>query len=608
MKKRVMALLLSAVLAVSFSVPAFAATYPDLEGHWARENMEDLAARGYLSGYTDGTMGPEKNITSCEALVFLSRFYSADEDLSEWISSDYSAYVESTVPSSLSWAYDEIMLCLAAGIITKSQLESLDLSAPIEKEFLSVLLVRAMQLTSEAESENGSTLGFADINEITTNYLGYIAVLVETGIITGDDQNCFTPKTNVTRAVVATMVVRALDYVEDLGLTLELTAYEGYSRENGIITEASSASFTMRNYNGVTYKYSIPSTAKVTVNGNEKIFGSAYVGCRATAKTEDHIVASVAVESDTSVEWVQGRIYGYSTTSSANTLVLTGLESGVTVRYTIPTDTEITESGKEVTLTSLTKNNFVTIKMENGKVREITSNPCDYETTGTISALTFGSTVKLEVTDYSGNVYSFTMDITNLPKIMRGDTVISVDRLTVGDEVLFSVENCVIASIVTSGSEDTYTGELTSITTTTEGLSWGITDKDGLTYTFMVDESSGVYSGSNAILLSDIKIGDTVTVVTYGNVITEIYLEISAASATKVSGTVLTVDTSSKTVTILVSEKLIYVDTREAGTIINSTTGNTVRLSTIETGVTLVAYGSYTSSTAFSATSIIIES
>ncbi|NCB52681.1 MAG: S-layer homology domain-containing protein [Clostridia bacterium] len=607
MQKRLMAFLLCAVLAVSLSVPAFATTYPDLEEHWARAYMEDLADRGYLSGYTDGSMGPERNITSCEALVFLSRFYKVDADMTEWISSDYSAYVASVVPSSLSWAYDEIMLCLAADIITENQLASLDLSAPIEKELLSVLLVRTMQLTSEAEAEDGSALSFDDLSDITSDCLGYIAVLVDAGIITGDDKNCFTPHSNVTRAVVATMVVRALDYVEDLDMTLTLTAYDGYSKNAGIIMAVSGSSFNMRSYDGVTYKYSIPLSASVTVNGSVKSFGSAYVGCSVTVKKEARIVASVAIESDSSVKWVQGRLSSYTTSSTANTLTVTNIESGDATKYTVPSDAVITENGKTATFSSLTKNYFVTLKIDNDKVEEITSNPCDYEMTGTISSLVYSSVISLEVTDANEMVYRFEMDISNLPKIMRGETVISIDRLMVGDVVKFSVDNCVLASIVTSGTEDSYTGDLTYITTTTTGLTWGITAEDGTTYSFSVDESCGVYSGSKAILLSDIKIGDTVTVVTYGNVITEINLESSASSATKVSGKVLTVDTSTKTVTILVSGKLVYVYAGNVGAIINSATGGTVRLSAITADTALVAYGSYTSSTAFTATSIIVE-
>ena len=45
--KRVLSLALSALLALSlWTVPAAAAGFSDMEGHWAREDVEHLAAQG----------------------------------------------------------------------------------------------------------------------------------------------------------------------------------------------------------------------------------------------------------------------------------------------------------------------------------------------------------------------------------------------------------------------------------------------------------------------------------------------------------------------------------------------------------------------------------
>mgnify|MGYP000985116379 FL=1 len=81
MKKRVLSVILAVVIALSVSVPAFAVSFTDLEGHWSKPYMTDLAAKGYLSGYGDGTIKPDNNITACETLALLSRFYDPGDAL-----------------------------------------------------------------------------------------------------------------------------------------------------------------------------------------------------------------------------------------------------------------------------------------------------------------------------------------------------------------------------------------------------------------------------------------------------------------------------------------------------------------------------------------------
>jgi hypothetical protein len=151
MKNKLMAVILVIALAFSLSVPAFAAGFSDLEGNWSKTYMQDLADRGYFAGYSDGTIRPNNHITVCETLVLLSRFYSPDDEGLAQMHTDYDTYISNTVSASLSWAYDGIMICLASGIVTKTELAAMDLTAEIQKEQLAVFLVRAMQLQADAE-------------------------------------------------------------------------------------------------------------------------------------------------------------------------------------------------------------------------------------------------------------------------------------------------------------------------------------------------------------------------------------------------------------------------------------------------------------------------
>ena len=118
----------------------------------------------------------------------------------------------------------------AAGIVTKSELAGMDLKAEIKKEQLSVFLVRAIQLQDDAEALSDAELTFADSHTITASCRGSVAELAVLGIVKGDDENNFSPDLSVTRAVVATMISRSLDYLSSAGKTLVIDGYDGVIR------------------------------------------------------------------------------------------------------------------------------------------------------------------------------------------------------------------------------------------------------------------------------------------------------------------------------------------------------------------------------------------
>lgn len=604
MKKRTLSILLAFVLAVSCCVPIFAqAAYSDLNSHWAKDDMEDLVKRGYLSGYSDNTMQPNKNMTACELLVMLSRFYPLSDVQKEKLKSDYKEIIEKTVPSKSSWANDNLAICLAAGIITENELKQMDLTAEIEKQQLAVFLVRAMQLSSEADALKEKDLTYADASQISSNYRGFVGELASIGIVKGDASNQFSPRSKVTRAVVAAMISRSIKYLEKNDIKLTIDAYKGLTQEKGILVSVSGSSLQLRGFDGLNREYSIPSSAKVFVSGVSKSLSSTYEGCYAQLYKSDGIVSEVRIEKDSAVVWVQGTLT--SITASNASFNLKEIQSGKVTSYTIPSNATITQDGKSVSLSSLSQNNFFTLKIKNSTVAEVNSMPSNFDLIGTISEISYGSSVTLKIKDESGAKYCFLLDITNLPSIKRGETTLSIDRLKVSNEVTVTIKNCLISSIVTKGSEDKYTGKLTSTTTTANGTVWNITANDGTNRSLLIDEGAAVYSGKTAILISTVHVGDQVSVVIYGNMVTEVYLQSAISSSNKVTGRVL--NTDKQVMTILTSsEKLVYVDTSSA-LMVASSTGKTISLSSIEKNSEIVAYGVYKNSTDFSAKLIVIE-
>ncbi len=609
MKRRAISAILVIVLTLSLSISAFATTYSDLpNSHWAKVYMEDLAAKGLLSGYSDGTMKPDNKISTSETLVFLSRLYTLTDAESQMIQADYEAYVKEIVSPTLSWAYKNIEVCLAAGIITKDELKTMSLTGDTTKERISVFLVRAIQLTSEATKLASTKLTFADATEVTSDCVGSIAELYSLGIVKGNEKNKYEPKSAVTRGVAAALISRALEYNKTNNRTLTIAAYNGATREEGTITAISGSNMEVCSYNGITRTYGVSSGTNITVNKISKALDLTYIGCHVLVTVKNGVVISVAIDYDSTVKWLLGTVTSASGVSSSNSLSLKELKTGTNIIFVIPSNAIITRNRFEVLFSTIQTGDFITLKTVNGVVSELRAAPNSTMLTGTISSITYGSTITFKMIDSSEFTYSFQFDIANLPTVKRGDKAITFDRLQVGNKITLLFEKGKVTLITADGTANTVTGVLTSLTMTTSSTTWVITTATGVQTTYILDNGAGVYNGTTSILLSDIHPGDSVSVVVYNNTITEINLVSSSTSSTRVSGTVMKVDAANSAITILTaSEKLVTIKTSSVVSIIVASTGNYTNLSAIATNSKLTAYGTYSDSKTFAAKSIIIE-
>ena len=46
--------------------------FKDIQGHWAKKEIEFLAENGWISGHTDGTFKPDNNLTRAQAAQIIS--------------------------------------------------------------------------------------------------------------------------------------------------------------------------------------------------------------------------------------------------------------------------------------------------------------------------------------------------------------------------------------------------------------------------------------------------------------------------------------------------------------------------------------------------------
>ncbi|MEA4824828.1 MAG: S-layer homology domain-containing protein [Clostridiaceae bacterium] len=196
MKRRITALLLTLCLMVSL-VPTLAATATDVKGHWAESNIEALRTLGIMEGYPDGTFRPNNNVTKAELVTLLNRTFG----LKTTKSISYSD-VDST-----KWYYSQFRLATDY-VFTFSNKVYPD--TPLTRQEAAAMFGRLMSFT-----DTTGTSAFSDDSSIASWAKNYIYAGAAKNLITGYPEGTFKPLDNISRAEVATVLVRLIGNVID---------------------------------------------------------------------------------------------------------------------------------------------------------------------------------------------------------------------------------------------------------------------------------------------------------------------------------------------------------------------------------------------------------
>lgn len=186
-------LILFCVIAMILPVlPARAAGWPDISGHWAERELTKIIEMGYISGYDDGTVRPQSCVTAAQEATVLGRVLRADI-----ASAEGRPWYDGAISAARRLGYSE-------GVT--------DPNAPITRRVAMSMLADAFCLWDSDENTDCLSL-FPDANVLRGTEREKIASLVRMGIIKGSGAG-LNPDGKLTRAELAAMLCRTLSAVE----------------------------------------------------------------------------------------------------------------------------------------------------------------------------------------------------------------------------------------------------------------------------------------------------------------------------------------------------------------------------------------------------------
>lgn len=155
----------------------------------------------FLVGYTDGTFGPERNMTRAEVTTMFARLLTEQIEADKTYSNTFS-----DVPKGY-WAANYIGYMQQFGIITGYSDGSFRPDAPVTRAEFATIASRFEKLTEGSKS-------FADVPD-TYWAARYINFAATRGWVTGYSDGTFKPENPITRAEVAAVTCRLLERSAD---------------------------------------------------------------------------------------------------------------------------------------------------------------------------------------------------------------------------------------------------------------------------------------------------------------------------------------------------------------------------------------------------------
>lgn len=172
--------------------------FADTAGHWAQNDIEGVAAKGWMTGVGNDLFAPDRELTRAEAAAVLVRA----QGLSAAAEPPSATTPFSDVPPG-HWAAQEIAIAARRGYVDGLGAGRFAPDQPITREQMSALLARLLALPTAAVTAPP----FKDVPAASWSAPA-IAALSGQGIVDGFDDGTFRPQAPITRAQIAALLMR----------------------------------------------------------------------------------------------------------------------------------------------------------------------------------------------------------------------------------------------------------------------------------------------------------------------------------------------------------------------------------------------------------------
>lgn len=256
-------LLLSLTLALvlitpSFAVPtvARAATFKDINKHWAQAYIEKAVSKGLVKGFSDGTFKPDKPVTRAEFTAMANRMLG---------NTGYETLRFSDV-SRTEWYYNDVAKALAATYVGGYNDGTFKPEYPATRQEAAIMISRFIPVAGT----RGSISGFKDASTIANWASEAVGKVAARGYLNGYADGQFHPTDPITRAMLAKILCDISDK-EAIVTTPTTVSSNGTMLSNKIYSNGVTISSSLGNGNATLSNCVVLGTLNINGGGENSV-------------------------------------------------------------------------------------------------------------------------------------------------------------------------------------------------------------------------------------------------------------------------------------------------------------------------------------------------
>ena len=193
--KKIMIFMLSMIMLMSFTIQSYAVTFSDVvDGAWYKDYVYDLAEKGVINGYPDGTFKPDGGVTVAEFIKLIIVASTGDRVKYDLVETSFDH-----------WAAPYVKVGENYGVFEKGEYTRDDMDKPISRIEIVKILSRCDMIIKETPQKS-TTKVFTDVSGVDPDNIVYLSHAVGIGVINGDPAGTFRPNDGLIRSECAKVI------------------------------------------------------------------------------------------------------------------------------------------------------------------------------------------------------------------------------------------------------------------------------------------------------------------------------------------------------------------------------------------------------------------
>ncbi|MDF9407019.1 S-layer homology domain-containing protein [Pelotomaculum isophthalicicum JI] len=529
----ILVLTIFTLLAGTLTTEAAGGKLTDIEGHWAQQAISEMYASEIISGFPGGLFQPDDSVTKLQVVATLIRVLGLEEQAKEKEDDD----VDYQLPP-LNWGRGYLIMGVQEGMLDKDYLIQLGPAEPATRAEVAALVYHALKL-----NEDNSNLTFADSDQIPQTYRSCVAAMVKNKLMQGLPGNVFKPNDQINRGQMAVLLSRILENNFG-GSEIQSRRYSGtissvlsldqsrwlVSINSGVnkITDPECEVFLDGNASSIA-DLKVDDKIKFVLNRSDQIafINAARTNTEASGtntNTETNATAT-SYKGKVASQLQIGEEYWLGITCSDGTQVTRPVTGGV----------KVNDSGSQKEVSSLSKGDYVEIKVSGDKIIEINSLTLSTIVGTVTSVRTSGLTLRSD----SGT--NTDIDVPDNVTVVRDNSTMTYNDVKVDNRIEVTVldNKAQRIDILSAPNLEGVISELN----TTGNYVITIRDDNGYTRDYVVVSDAEVMQNGSRISYDNLRVGDQVRLeLNSKNRVT--YIEIVGSESNKLTGDIRELDTA----------------------------------------------------------------